>query len=171
MIKFIGVLLIISGSILSGHYFAEKSRIRIHILEEIEQALQFMYGEIEYAALDITGIFLNLSERSSYCKDFWLFMHDRLLQNEGGALYNIWEEGLNNSTWAKYLLYEDRLFMGEVGKNTGNLDRQSQLHTLDIFKKRLDGIIQAAKSEYKGKAKVCHVTGAVAGIFVSILLV
>lgn len=171
MIKFIGVLLIISGSVLSGHYFAEKDLIRIHILEEIEQALQFMYGEIEYAALDITGIFGSLSERSRYCKDFWVFMHDRLLQNEGGALYSIWEEGLDNSVWVKYLLYEDRLFMGEVGKNTGNLDRQSQLNTLDIFKKRLGGMILAARSEYKEKAKVCHVTGAVAGIFLSILLV
>lgn len=171
MIKLIGVVFIILGGILSGHYFAEKSLMRIHILEEIEQALQFIYGEIEYAAADIAGIFGSLSVRSRYCSEFWLYMHDRLLENEGGALYSIWEDGLNNSTWSKYLLYEDRLFMAEVGKNTGNLDRQSQLHTLDIFKKRLGDMILAARSEYKGKAKVCHAAGTAAGIFLSILLV
>lgn len=170
MIKFIGIVFIISGGMLTGHYFAEKSLMRIHILEELEQALQFMYGEIEYAAADITGIFAGLSERSRYCKDFWIYMYDRLSENEGGALYSIWEEGLYRSTWSKYLLYEDRLFMGETGKNIGNLDRQSQLHTLEIFKKRLNNIILAAKSEYKGKAKVCHAAGAAAGIFLSILL-
>lgn len=171
MTRFIGMVLIISGGILSGHYFAEKSLIRIHILEEFEQALQFMYGEIEYAAADIATVFGGLSARSSYCKDFWLYMHDRILENDGGTLYSIWKEGLDNSGWVRYLLYEDRLFIEEIGKNTGNLDRQSQLHTLDIFKKRLAGMILAARSEYKGKAKACHAAGAAAGIFLSILLV
>ena len=171
MTRFIGMVLIISGGIISVHYFAENILIRIHILEEFEQALQFMYGEIEYSAADIAGIFKSLAARSRHCRDFWLFMYDRILKNEGGTLYSIWEEGLNNSGWARYLLYEDRLFMEEVGKNTGNLDRQSQLHTLDIFKKRLAGIISAARSEYKGKAKACHAAGAAAGVFLSILLV
>ena len=171
VVKFIGVVFIISGGLLAGHYFAEKSLIRIHILEELEQALQFMYGEIEYAASAITGIFGSLAARSRYCKEFWLYMHDRLLENEGGALYSIWEDGLDKSVWSKYLLYEDRLFMGETGKNIGNLDRQSQLHTLEIFKKRLANIILAARSEYKARAKVCHAAGAAAGIFLSILLV
>lgn len=170
MIKIIGVVFIISGGVLAGHYFAEKSLMRIHILEELEQALQFIYGEVEYAAADITGIFASLSVRSRYFKDFWIYMHDRLLANEGGALYSIWEDGLEKSAFSKYLLYEDRLFMGETGKNIGNLDRQSQLHTLEIFKKRLNNIILAAKSEYKGRAKVCHAAGAAAGIFLSILL-
>ena len=123
MIKFIGVVLIVSGGVLLGHYFAEKTLIRIHILEEFEQALQFIYGEIEYAAVDIGEIFGSLAVRSRYCGGFC------------------------------------------------SLDRQSQLHTLEIFKSRLEGIISAARSEYKGKAKVCHAVGAAAGIFISVLLV
>ena len=171
MIKFIGVLLIVSGGMLLGHYFAEKNLIRIHILEEFEQALQYIYGEIEYAALDIGEIFGSLEVRSRYCGGFWAYMYNRLLENNGGDLYSIWLDGLDNSTWAMYLLYEDKLFIEEVGKNTGSLDRQSQLHTLEIFKNRLEGIISAARSEYKGKAKVCHAVGAAAGIFISVLLV
>lgn len=171
MIKFIGVVLIVSGGVLLGHYFAEKSIIRIHILEEFEQALQFIYGEIEYAAADIGEIFGSLAIRSRYCGDFWAYMHDRLSENNGGDLYSIWSDGMDNSTWTRYLLYEDRLFIEEVGKNTGSLDRQSQLHTLRIFKNRLEGIISDARSEYKGKAKVCHAVGAAAGIFISVLLV
>lgn len=171
MIKFIGIVFIISGGILAGHYFADKSLIRIHILEELEQALQFIYGEVEYSALDISEIFANLSLRGKYCNDFWLKMHDRLEEREGCDLYSIWSKELDNSSFIKYLLYEDRLFLEEVGKNTGNLDRQSQLHTFEIFKNRLSSIIESAKSGYKDKARVCHAVGAAAGIFVSILLV
>lgn len=171
MIKFIGVLLIVSGGILAGNYFAEKGRIRIHILEELEQALQFIYGGIEYAAEDIAEIFASLALRGRYCSGFWLRMYDRLSERTGCDLYSIWVSELDNSSWIKYLLYEDRLFLEEVGKNTGNLDRQSQLHTLEIFKNRISSMIKAAKSGYKDRARVCHATGAAAGIFISILLI
>lgn len=171
MIKLIGVLFIVLGAILAGHYFAEKSRIRIHILEELEQALQFIYGEVEYAAEDIAEVFAKLSLRGRYCNDFWLRMHDELLENAGCSLYSIWTDELESSLWVKYLLYEDRLFLEEVSKNIGNLDRQSQLHTLEIFKNRIRGMIEAAKSGYKDRARVCHAVGAAAGIFISILLV
>lgn len=171
MIKFIGVLLTVSGGILAGHYFADKSLIRIHILEELEQALQFIYGEVEYAALDIAEIFSSLSLRGRYCNDFWLNMCNRLLERNGCDLYSIWVDELYSSSFVKYLLYEDRLFLEEVGKNTGNLDRQSQLHTLKIFKNRIDSMIEDARNGYKDRARVCHAVGAAAGIFVSILLV
>jgi len=171
MIKFIGVVFIISGGVLSGHYFAEKSLIRIHILEELEQALQFIYGEIEYSALDISEIFGNLAPRGRYCKDFWAGMQEKLAGREGRSLYSIWEEALDKSGWTKYLLYQDMLFLKEVGKNTGNLDRQSQLHTLEIFKNRLEDIITVSKSSYKDKARVCHTVGAAAGILASVMLV
>lgn len=171
MIKMLGVICILTGTVLTGHYFAEKSLVRIYILEELEQALQYMYGEIEYAAEDITEIFSDLALRSRYCGDFWLGMCDRLRERSGCDLYNIWTVGLNGCRWTKYLLYEDRLLLDEVGKNTGNLDRQSQLHTLEIFKNRLAGIIADAKRVYKDKARVCHAVGAVAGIFISVLLI
>lgn len=171
MIKFIGVLFTVSGSVLAGHYFADKNLIRIHILEELEQALQFIYGEVEYAALDITEIFSSLSLRGKYCSDFWLGMCSKLSEKDGYDLYSIWVSELDGSSWVKYLLHEDRLFLKEVGKNTGNLDRQSQLHTLEIFKNRISNIIETARSEYKDRARVCHAVGAAAGIFISILLI
>lgn len=171
MIKFMGVLFTVSGGIMAGHYFAGKSLVRIHILEEFEQALQFIYGEIEYAAFDIAEIFSSLSLKGRYCNNFWLRMCDRLSERAGYDFYSIWVCELNNSDWTTYLLYEDRLFLEEVGKNTGNLDRQSQLHTLDIFKNRIYGMIEIARSGYKDRARVCHAVGAAAGIFISILLV
>lgn len=171
MIKFIGVFFTVSGGMLAGHYFADKSLIRIHILEELEQALQFIYGEVEYAALDIAEIFSSLSLRGRYCRDFWNSMYSRLLEKNGCDLYSIWISELDNSSWVKYLLHEDRLFLQEVGKNTGNLDRQSQLHTLEIFKNRISNTIETARSEYRDRARVCHAVGAAAGIFISILLV
>ena len=50
MLKITGVLLILTGCTGVGLYTAMRYLIRIHLLEEIEQAMQFIYSEIEYAA-------------------------------------------------------------------------------------------------------------------------
>ena len=46
MLKIAGVLLILTGCTGVGLYTAMRYLIRIHLLEEIEQAMQFIYSEI-----------------------------------------------------------------------------------------------------------------------------
>ena len=55
MLKIAGVLLVLTGCTGVGLYTAMRYLIRIHLLEEIEQAMQFIYSEIEYAACDKIG--------------------------------------------------------------------------------------------------------------------
>lgn len=98
-------------------------------------------------------------------------MGNNLLEKSGRSLYDVWQTELEKCRWYTLLSYDDRQFMGELGKNIGNLDRMSQLHTLEIFKQRLVIVINDARDEYKGQAKVCHVVGVTAGIFISILLI
>ena len=169
--KIIGTMLIIMGCAMSGHYFAGKYLIRIHILEELEQAIRFMYGEIEYSADDISEVFEKLLVHSSYFKCFWEAVREGLLARKGKDLSSIWKEVMENESVFKLLSHEDILLIGELGKNIGSLDRQSQLGALKLFEKRLGSILEEARGAYKGQAKVCHVVGVTAGIFISVLLI
>lgn len=69
MLKIAGVLLILTGCTGVGLYTAMRYLIRIHLLEEIEQAMQFIYSEIEYAACDMVEIMHMLAARSNACPD------------------------------------------------------------------------------------------------------
>ena len=169
--KIILTMLIIMGCAMSGHYFARKYLIRIYILEELEQAIRFMYGEIEYSADDISEVFGQLLPHSSYLKGFWEMVRGRLLESRGQDLCSIWKEAMESEGVFALLADEDILLIEGLGKNIGSLDRQSQLGVLKLFEKRLGSIIEEAKGAYKGQAKVCHVVGVTAGIFISVLLI
>ena len=108
---------------------------------------------------------------SSYLKGFWETVRGCLLERRGQDLGSIWKEAMGNEGVFALLADEDILLIEGLGKNIGSLDRQSQLGVLKLFEKRLGSIIEEAKGAYKGQAKVCHVVGVTAGIFISVLLI
>ena len=71
MIKFVGVIFILSGSFMCGHYFADRYLMRVYILEEFMQALQYIYSEIEYSVADMSEVFDMIAERTKYLSEFF----------------------------------------------------------------------------------------------------
>lgn len=170
MLKLIGLLFVLTGTGGLGWYGAGRYAFRIRLLAELEQSLQYLYGEIEYAGSDMLELCESLSLRSSYGKSFWQAMGQDLQKREGQTLEMLWQKNLKQLSGYECLTSEDvELFIG-VGENLGNLDRQTQLHTLGIFQSRLQEIIKQARKEYHSKAKVSGVIGITAGLFLCILL-
>ena len=170
MLKFIGFLLVLAGTGGLGWYGAERYAFRIRLLAELEQALQYLYGEIEYAGSDMVELCENLSARSSYGKDFWKAMGQDLQKREGQTLEMLWQKNVKTLSGYACLTKEDTELLTGIGENLGNLDRQTQLHTLGIFQSRLEEIIKQARKEYHSKAKISGVIGITAGLFLCILL-
>ena len=171
MLKIAGVLLILTGCTGVGLYTAMRYLIRIHLLEEIEQAMQFIYSEIEYAACDMVEIMHMLAARSNACRMFWCRMEEALLSCEGKLFYQNWKEHITGIEGYSCLKTEELLLLQELGKNLGNMNRDAQLHTIRLFLERLHAILLQAKGEYREKRKIRGIVGITAGIFISVLLV
>lgn len=170
MLKLIGLLLVLAGTGGLGWYGAERYAFRIRLLAELEQALQYLYGEIAYAGSDMVELCKDLSARSSFGKNFWKSMGEDLQKREGQTLEALWQKNMKTLSGYTCLTREDQELFAGIGKNLGNLDRQTQLHTLGIFQSRLQEIIQQARKEYHNKAKISGVIGITAGLFLCILL-
>lgn len=171
MLKITGMCFIILGCSGLGWYTAERYAIRIRMLCEFEQALQFLYGEIEYSGCDMIELFDKLAFRGGYFGEFWLRMSGNLRGHDGMRLEEHWKRTLPQISDYNNFKEEDLEILLGIGANLGNLDRQTQLHTIEIFQKRLQDIILTARMEYKGKAKVSCVVGVTVGIFLSLLLI
>lgn len=171
MLKVCGVLLVMAGCSGLGGYVVLRYAARIRILGELEQALQFLYGEIEYSGCDIIELLDKLVLRSKYFEVLWRNMHDCLLEYDGQGFYYHWKEELKGVMGVECLKEEDRELLLAIGENIGNTDRQTQLHTLHIFQERLHGILLQARQEYREKAKVSMVVGITAGLFLALVLV
>ncbi len=171
MIKLLGVFLVTGGCSMCGWYFSGMFLGRIHLLEEWQQLIQYLYGEIEYSASDMEEILQLMVLRSTYSKAFWENMVQEIKQHRGILFSDIWKENLPDIELWESLKRNEREIIIELGRNVGNLDRETQLHTLDIFQKRISDSLLKARDEYRTQEKLCHVIGITAGIFISILLV
>lgn len=169
--KIIGILLVMVGSGGCGWYFAFRAKMRIDILQDLLQAMILLYGDIEYSGDDMYENMDRLSDRSEYFSDFFQQVALRLRAKTGQSLYQIWKEELGRSWVRERLQREDVRLLEELGKNLGRLDRKTQLHSLQMWRKRLEGNLSIAREEYGNKAKLFRVLGITVGAFLAVLLV
>ena len=171
MLKGIGIFLIFLGCSGLGWYAVLRYTTRIRILSELEQALQFLYGEIEYSGCDIIELLDKLVLRKGYFEALWREMGKALRSYDGQGFFTHWKDKLQYVDGVESLKREDMELLLSVGENIGNTDRQTQLHTLHIFQERLHGILVQARQEYRERAKVSIVVGVTAGLFLALVLV
>lgn len=169
--KLCGVVLILLGCSGIGWYAVSRYAMRIRMLGELEQVLQYLYGEIEYSGCDMIELMDKLASRSSYFEGFWENMSSCLQKYDGQGFFYHWQMEIKGVTGIECLKEEDMELLLAIGENMGNTDRQTQLHTLHIFQERLHGILLQARQDYREKAKVSMVAGVTAGLFLALALV
>lgn len=171
MLKAAGVILILFGCGGLGLHAISKHTARIRMLSELEQALQYLYGEIEYSACDMVELFDKLAMRQGYFGEFWGNMGNCLRSHDGQGFYYHWGKEIHKVGAIGYLKAGDRELLDSIGENLGNMDRQTQLHTLEIFQERLRGILIQARQEYGEKVKVSSVVWITTGLFLALALI
>ena len=154
ILKMTGGAMVFAGGSGFGLWLAGKRKRRIEILRELAQALILLYGEVEYAAVDMVEIFQKLSGKTCYFRGFFGNMYEGLLRAEDVSLQELWENGIMADKTAGMLDREDVMLWREIGMHLGTLDRQTQLQTLHVLQDRLGRSIQDAETEYQSQAKV-----------------
>ncbi len=169
MLKIAGICLVMAGCIGIGWYLSGKALRRIHLLEEWEGLLQLLYGEVEYAGLDLPDLVHHMSEQSRYSKGFWSRIDRQLGRMDAGRLNHIWQQELAHREW-QILQAEEQHILRELGETLGQTDRRTQLHAIQLYQQRISHVLQQSKEAYRGQARVYHVAGITAGCFLVILL-
>ena len=122
ILKMTGGAMVFAGGSGFGLWLAGKRKRRIEILRELAQVLILLYGEVEYAAVDMVEIFQKLSGKTCYFRGFFGNMYEGLLRAEDVSLQELWENGIMADKTAGMLAREDVM----AGKEyTGCRDRVS----------------------------------------------
>jgi len=171
MLKLAGVCLVVCGCSGLGWHAVSRFATRLRLLQEAEQALHFLYGEMEYSGCDMIELLGRLAMRGGYFGGFWSGLSARLQRYDGRRFSEHWRGELQKVPEIRCLCEEDMEILFAIGENLGNTDRYTQLHTLEIFIERLHNGIGQARKEYRERAKVSIVTGVTAGAFLALLLV
>lgn len=167
--KILGVVCVVGGGTAFGWYLAYLSAKRITLLQEMQQIMLLLYGDIEYAGADLTENLERLGETSEYFSCFLGQVCREMKCYSGRMLWEIWESNMQSITGYRLLKKEDLQLWMALGQDLGRTDRQTQLQTLRLHQNRLDSLIAQARQEYAGKAKISRVIGVTVGLFTAII--
>lgn len=169
MLKIVGIVLVMAGCVGSGWYLSGKALRRIHLLEEWESILQFLYGEVDYAGRDLPDLICRMIDQSHESRNFWKGICRQLRQGNVGRIATIWQRELQQKEW-QILQEPERRILEELGEIIGQTDRQTQLHAIQLYQQRLGEVLKHSRDSYQGQARVYHVAGITVGSFLVILL-
>lgn len=171
MLKLAGILLLITGCIGLGVNKVAEEKRHIRELREIRRIVQRMQSEMIYGKRTLPEICLLFSQclgepyRSAFLEIF-----QRLEENDGSTLENIWKERMGVCMDTLPLKEEEKEILLFLPKHQGILDETIQAADVGQSLDFLTAHIGQAEAEYENKSKVIMSISVMTGLFLVILL-
>ncbi len=143
---------------------------RAHALRELEQLIEMLKREIEYAATPMWEAFRELAARSG--KRFCGFLRDMaqtMEQRESGSMGDVFAKCAKNLYGKSGLSKADVERLTRMGSRLGYLDRTMQVRNLALYQEELARDRARAEEDYRQKAKIYRSLGFLGGLFLALL--
>ena len=171
LIRIIGTLLVMAGSVGFGIYFSAKEKFRVQDLLEFKKALMILASEIEYMRATLAEACANISKRTSHgVREIFSDFSDSLAQNEGETAYQLWTAALQKNSQKIFLAQEDKIIFEDFGKTLGYLDKQMEKNAIDFAVKYIDEKAASLQKQSDKNKKMYRSLGVIGGLLIAVVL-
>lgn len=167
------VLLVLCGifSTMLGMLCASRLKSRILELKRLERMAMLIRQEIAYGRIPLPDIFDRLGRRIEQPQaDFLKALAGELREHGDTCFSDIFSRQADTRLGTGNLRREDLDSLKGMGTYLGYLDRDTQIHTLDMYLRDTEKKIQELSEQYPEKSKICRTLGVMGGIFLVVLL-
>lgn len=172
MIKTIGCILMVVGCAGIGFWRAECMRKRLEEMQDLKKYVLFMRGEMGCGNKTLPETFVELGKKSKgVWKNFFCNIGMELGKMDGRTLAEIWQEGIKSQLSNSFLREREKEEWKNLGDNLGYLDKDMQLHMLELFQFHLRERMEDERKEVKNQSKLSQALGVMSGIFLTVLLI
>lgn len=171
MVKLLGVLLLMSGSVgFSAAICREQKKKRLQLLE-MKHMFMLIQEHIQYSGLPIPLIIQKtVTKVREPFAGALMSISDILYQNDGEQLKIVWEREMCKITAELSLSLEQRELLYEFPKTLGHWEKEGQARAISVYIEEIQKWITQLEKEEKDQNKVIMSLGAAAGILLSVLL-
>ncbi|MCC8140220.1 MAG: stage III sporulation protein AB [Lachnospiraceae bacterium] len=171
MLKWVGILLILTGTGGLGLRMANELDLRIRELQTLQQIVLLLNGEIRHLHRPLPEAFRSAGERTGEpFRDFLLRTATDLEQRNGRSARLIWERNLKNCAGELHLTEPDLRALDELGGMLGCLDVKQQLGALAYYQENLNRALADAAEDAKNRKKLYRYLGILSGVAVVIFI-
>lgn len=169
MFRLIGCLCILIGAGGYGICLANDYEKHLKSLIAIEEMITIIIGYITYERDTLLIAMKKTSHRTEgISQNFLNAVVNRMDKNSGESLSEVWKD--ESSVWKEETENDDYEQLKELFVQSGYLERNMQIQTLEGYKRLLTEKIRMQKEKKEGKLRIYYAAGIMSGLFFCILL-
>lgn len=167
VLKISGLIVIIAASTLAGNYFSYMLRCRLASLKKINYMIDEIIMMIRFRSPTVYEIAESLAKSERFSG--FVFLNS--VSSAGDEPFQqSWCRAVSEDI-PHGLTAGDAELLSDIGRKLGTSDSESQINTLRLQQAELLSAISAAETDCIKKAKLYRSMGALAGAFISIMLI
>jgi len=171
MLKIFGILCILSGSTGIGLTCARELELRITELQELQQALLQLRGEIRYMHQPLAEAFLHIAGNAPEpFRKFFLHTAGDLQKRNGQTAEEIWGRNLKNDMAELHVSRKEMGELKKLGSMLGYLDVEMQISALDYYLEQLRLSVEQAREAAGNRRRLYQYMGILGGAALVILI-
>lgn len=167
MIRIMGILLIFLTSTVLGMFLSNNIKNKRERLVKERKMLEEISIMIRFNSLTLKEIIYELENEELFC-DFKFLKILKLMLDKPISFPEAWEQAIKKDD---IISESEKKVLIELGFNLGTTDIDGQLSTLNIYKIRLDKMIEEESEKYRVKGKMYRSLGIMFGAMIGILIV
>ncbi len=171
MLKALGILCILAGSTGIGFLYAQELELRMAELQQIQQLLLLLRGEIRYMHQPLPEAFWHLSGKAPVpFADFLTKTAKELQERNGQTAEEIWKRNLKSCLPALHIDRQEQKDLEKLGSMLGYLDVDMQVNALDYYLEQLKQSSLRAQEMSKSHKKLYQYMGILVGAALTVLV-
>lgn len=172
MIKFIGILLLLTASFASGIVLSHQVKQRVEELVYIKKLMLMFRGELDYKNAMLPEAFQAVAIKAKAPYDqLFSELADATEENFSMTMSGLFSEKVDKVLVGKtFLKKEDLTKLKEIGDTLGYQNQKMQLSNIDLYIDRLSVSIEEDREKMAETIKVYRTLAMMTGVLVSIVL-
>lgn len=171
VLKAIGLICMIAGAAGVGYSMSVQAGLRYRQLCELLRLVALLMGEISFGQTPLWEAFEAAGEKleepvSSFSRHLAAKLQSLPKESFHELFCREAAESLHNSCLSK----KDVEAFCSMGRLLGHLDKDMQLHALEMYREELKKEIEETRRAMPAKKKLCQTLGLMGGLFLVILL-
>ncbi len=167
VLKISGLIVIIAASTLAGNYFSYMLKCRLASLKKMNYMIDEIIMMIRFRSPTVYEIAESLAKSERFNGFGFL---DLVSPAGDEPFQQSWCRAVSEDI-PQGLTAADAELLSDIGRKLGTSDAESQINTLRLQQTELLSAISAAETDCTKKAKLYRSMGALAGAFISIMLI
>lgn len=171
MLRMIGVLLLMAGSVGLGWSVKEKWKASLEVLYQMRQIFEMLQNEITYSRASLPEACSRIGGRvEEPYRNAFFSIRKEMLANRGVPFYTIWKEEMEKCMEKLPGAGEDKRVFLDFGGCIGYMDGEMQAEAVEQYIHKLNISIERMEKDMWNKYKVIMSLSIMGGFMLAIML-